>query len=121
MTVYHPSISTAHTLSQYHTFLHGCCVPIICTADRAAALFLLPQVEKVYLLVRSKRQVSAQQRVERMLCSPLFNMLHHEVRKVRQCSACSGGLAHAADARLDATLLSLHTSTSCCRTMYHDS
>jgi hypothetical protein len=43
---------------------------------------LLPQVEKVYLLVRSKRHLSAEQRVERMLCSPLFNMLHDDVRKV---------------------------------------
>jgi hypothetical protein len=43
---------------------------------------LLSQVEKVFLLVRSKRHLSAEQRVERMLCSPLFNMLHDDARKV---------------------------------------
>jgi fatty acyl-CoA reductase len=33
----------------------------------------------VYLLVRGKKTMTAQQRVEKMLCSPLFCMLHKQV------------------------------------------
>lgn len=33
---------------------------------------------KVYLLVRGKRSTSAAARVEKMLCGPLFNLLHKE-------------------------------------------
>lgn len=44
-------------------------------------LMCLMQVEKVYLLVRSKKHLSAAQRVEKLLCSPLFNVLHVEARQ----------------------------------------
>lgn len=32
----------------------------------------------MYLLVRGKRATSAAERVEKMLCGPLFNLLHEE-------------------------------------------
>lgn len=38
------------------------------------------QVHKVYLLVRGKKHLTAAQRVEKMLCLPLFHMLHDEAR-----------------------------------------
>jgi thioester reductase-like protein len=34
------------------------------------------QVKKVYLLVRSKKGKTAAERVEALLCGPLFNLLH---------------------------------------------
>lgn len=52
------------------------------SCNHTGCVALLQQVEKVYLLVRSKRHLSARQRVENMLCSPLFNMLHDDARKV---------------------------------------
>lgn len=36
------------------------------------------QVKRVYLLVRGKRQHTAPKRVESLLCSPLFHLLHKE-------------------------------------------
>lgn len=44
-----------------------------------ATFDVLQQVERVYLLVRGKKTQTAQQRVEKMLCSPLFCMLHKQV------------------------------------------
>lgn len=45
-------------------------------------LLLLAQVKRVYLLVRSKtrgdRTTSADQRVQQVLCSPLFRLLHKD-------------------------------------------
>jgi hypothetical protein len=38
------------------------------------------QVKSVYLLVRSKKGLSAQQRVEKFLCGPLFHELHQQVQ-----------------------------------------
>jgi fatty acyl-CoA reductase len=37
------------------------------------------QVESVYLLVRSKKGLTAQQRVHKLLCGPLFHQLHKQV------------------------------------------
>lgn len=37
------------------------------------------QVQRVYLLVRGKRTMTAAQRVEKMLCGPLFHMVHKQV------------------------------------------
>jgi hypothetical protein len=37
-----------------------------------------PQVKKVYLLVRGKRNLSAHERVQKLLCGPLFHKLHAE-------------------------------------------
>ena len=42
------------------------------------------QVEKVYLLVRGKKHLTAAQRVEKTLCLPLFHMLHEEACKGRR-------------------------------------
>lgn len=36
------------------------------------------QVKSVYLLVRGKKNVTAQQRVQKVLCGPLFHKLHAE-------------------------------------------
>lgn len=47
-----------------------------------SALFL--QVNKCYLLVRSKRHHTAAKRVEDLLCGPLFNRLHKDVAEGRQ-------------------------------------
>uniref|UniRef100_A0A383W7M2 Fatty acyl-CoA reductase n=1 Tax=Tetradesmus obliquus TaxID=3088 RepID=A0A383W7M2_TETOB len=41
-------------------------------------LLRLTEVKKVYLLARGKKQLSAAQRVDKLLCSALFNMLHEE-------------------------------------------
>lgn len=43
--------------------------------------FCFDQVEKVYLLVRGKKHLTAAQRVEKMLCLPLFHLLHDDARK----------------------------------------
>lgn len=37
------------------------------------------QVKRVYLLVRGKRDQSAQERVQKVLCGALFNELHSQV------------------------------------------
>jgi fatty acyl-CoA reductase len=41
-------------------------------------LSVLPQVSKVYLLVRGKKGLTAQQRVQKLLCGPLFHQLHQQ-------------------------------------------
>jgi hypothetical protein len=47
------------------------------------------QVQSVYLLVRSKKGLSAQQRVEQLLCGPLFHELHQQVTYISSMSkAC---------------------------------
>lgn len=38
------------------------------------------QVKSVYLLVRGKKGQTAQQRVQHLLCGPLFCELHNQVR-----------------------------------------
>lgn len=38
----------------------------------------------MYLLVRGKKQYSAAQRVEQMLCHPLFHLLHDDARSGRR-------------------------------------
>eukprot|EP00878_Enallax_costatus_P001418 GHUV01001568.1.p1 GENE.GHUV01001568.1~~GHUV01001568.1.p1 ORF type:complete len:569 (+),score=137.92 GHUV01001568.1:356-2062(+) len=43
-------------------------------------LLRLTEVEKVYLLVRGKKHLTAAQRVENMLCLPLFHLLHDDAR-----------------------------------------
>eukprot|EP00878_Enallax_costatus_P008921 GHUV01009327.1.p1 GENE.GHUV01009327.1~~GHUV01009327.1.p1 ORF type:complete len:152 (+),score=32.95 GHUV01009327.1:212-667(+) len=43
-------------------------------------LYVPDQVEKVYLLVRGKKHLTAAQRVENMLCLPLFHLLHDDAR-----------------------------------------
>lgn len=40
-------------------------------------------MEKVYLLVRGKKHMTAAQRVEKMLCLPLFHILHEDARSGR--------------------------------------
>lgn len=37
------------------------------------------QVSRVYLLVRAKKTQTATQRVEKLLCDPLFHQLHEQV------------------------------------------
>lgn len=37
------------------------------------------QVSTVYMLVRARKNVSAAKRVQDLLCSPLFNMLHQDI------------------------------------------
>jgi fatty acyl-CoA reductase len=39
---------------------------------------IMLQVEGVYLLVKGKNNVTAQQRVQKVLCGPLFHELHTE-------------------------------------------
>eukprot|EP00775_Hariotina_reticulata_P007405 gene7405-7614_t len=56
-------------------------------------------VKKVYLLVRSKRDKSAPKRVEQLLCSSLFNMLHDDALTGRRnvfgkVEAVEGDLSH---------------------------
>jgi fatty acyl-CoA reductase len=60
---------------------------------------VLAQVTKVYLLVRGKRDKSAHKRVEQLLCSSLFNMLHADAlngtRNVfNKVEAVEGDLSH---------------------------
>lgn len=43
-----------------------------------------PQVKTVYLLVRAKKGVSAAKRVQDLLCSPLFNLLHADILSGRR-------------------------------------
>jgi hypothetical protein len=40
---------------------------------------MLLQVERVYVLVRGKKGLTAQQRVQKLLCGPLFHELHKQV------------------------------------------
>jgi fatty acyl-CoA reductase len=40
---------------------------------------LQTQVKTVYLLVRSRKGQSAQERVQKLLCGPLFSALHQQV------------------------------------------
>lgn len=46
--------------------------------DRLLACAPFLQVQKVYLLVRGKRNLSANERVQKLLCGPLFHKLHAE-------------------------------------------
>lgn len=40
---------------------------------------LPPQVDTIYLLVRSKRHATPTQRIQTLLCKPLFHTLHKQV------------------------------------------
>eukprot|EP00879_Flechtneria_rotunda_P002618 GHRR01002820.1.p1 GENE.GHRR01002820.1~~GHRR01002820.1.p1 ORF type:complete len:370 (+),score=99.23 GHRR01002820.1:161-1270(+) len=47
-------------------------------------LLRLTEVERVFLLVRGKKHLSAAQRVEKLLCDPLFHMLHSDAATGRR-------------------------------------
>eukprot|EP00775_Hariotina_reticulata_P012461 gene12461-12596_t len=61
-------------------------------------LLRLTNVRKIYLLVRSKKGKTAAERVEALLCSPLFNMLHKQ-------AAVAGGSVLAKVQAVDGDLL----------------
>jgi fatty acyl-CoA reductase len=46
---------------------------------RSPCFILTKQVKRVYLLVRGRKTFTASERVEKMLCGPLFHMLHKQV------------------------------------------
>jgi fatty acyl-CoA reductase len=46
--------------------------------DASVTALSLLQVKTVFLLVRGKKNVTAQQRVQKVLCGPLFHRLHTE-------------------------------------------
>jgi fatty acyl-CoA reductase len=48
------------------------------------ALCVCAQVKTVYLLVRAKKFVPAAKRVQELLCSPLFNMVHQDILNGRR-------------------------------------
>lgn len=64
---------------------------------------LLLQVKRVYVLVRGKKGLTAQQRVQKLLCGPLFHELHKQVsmctrgaRNPAHCEVVAVGMTRAA-------------------------
>lgn len=65
----------------HHVFCH--LHPCVCASNM--------QTKTVYLLVRGKKTLTAQQRVERLLCDPLFNQLHTQVAEAGSSDSSSSG------------------------------
>lgn len=64
---------------------------------------MLLQVKRVYVLVRGKKGLTAQQRVQKLLCGPLFHELHKQVgmctrgaRNPAHCKVAAVGMTRAA-------------------------